>query len=82
MGTDKVSIGNVVDIIDDASGEKETFTILGAWDGDPDKKIISYLSDTAKALIGKVVGDEVDLPADTAHGSRKAKIVAIRSFKA
>lgn len=82
VGTDKVSIGNAVDIIDDASGEKETFTILGAWDGDPDKKIISYLSDTAKALIGKVVGDEVDLPADTAHGSRKAKIVAIRSFKA
>ena len=82
VGTDKVSIGNVVDIIDDASGEKETFTILGAWDGDPDKKIISYLSDTAKALIGKVVGDEADLPADTVHGSRKAKIVAIRAFKA
>jgi transcription elongation GreA/GreB family factor len=82
VGTDKVSIGNAVDVIDAGTNEKETFTILGAWDGDPDKKIISYLSDTAKSLIGKVVGDEVDLPADTAHGSRKAKITAIRAFKA
>jgi transcription elongation GreA/GreB family factor len=82
VGTDKVSIGNVVDIVDAETGATETFTILGAWDGDPEKNIISYLSETAKALIGKVVGDEVDLPADTADGSRKAKVVAIRAFKA
>ena len=81
VGTDQVSIGNVVDIIDDATGEKQTFTILGAWDGDPEKNIISYLSETAKVLIGKVVGDEADLPADTAHGSRKVKIAAIRPYK-
>jgi len=82
VGTDKVSIGNVVDIVDAETGATETFTILGAWDGDPEKNIISYLSETAKVLIGKVVGDEIDLPADTADGSRKAKVVAIRAFKA
>lgn len=82
VGTDKVSIGNIVDVVDAGTNEQETFTILGAWDGDPDKKIISYLSDTAKALIGKTVGEDVDLPADTAHGSRKAKITAIRAYKA
>lgn len=79
--TDKVGLGTVVDVEDIPSGEKETFTILGAWDGDLDKNIISYLSESAKVLIGKAVGEEVELPTDSHHGSRRAKITAIRSFK-
>lgn len=78
--TDKVGIGTVVDVEDIPSGEQETFTILGAWDGDLEKNIISYLSESAKALIGKGVGDEIELPTDTLHGSRKVKINAIRAF--
>lgn len=77
---DKVGIGTIVDLEDVPSGEKETFTILGAWDGDQEKNIISYLSESAKALIGKAVGEETDLPSDTAHGSRRVKVIAIRSF--
>ena len=80
--TDKVGIGTVVDLEDPPSGEKETLTILGAWDGDLDKNIISYLSESAKALIGKAVGDELDLPTDNQHVVRKAKVTAIRGFKA
>ncbi|WP_395740348.1 GreA/GreB family elongation factor [Prosthecobacter sp.] len=80
--TDKVGIGTIVDLEDVPSGEKETFTILGAWDGDLDKNIISYLSESAKALIGKAVGEELDLPTDSHHVSRRAKVVAIRPFKA
>lgn len=81
VGSDKVGIGTIVDLLDLDTNTQETYTILGAWDGDPDKNIISYQSETAKSVIGKVVGDEVNLPADTVAGSRKAKIVAIRSFK-
>jgi|UniRef100_UPI003783944C transcription elongation GreA/GreB family factor len=78
--TDKVGIGTVVDVEDIPSGEKETFTILGAWDGDLEKNIISYLSESAKALIGKAAGEETDLPTDTLHGLRRVKINAIRAF--
>lgn len=81
VSTDKVGIGTVVDVEDIPSGEKETFTILGAWDGDQEKNIISYLSESAKALIGKTVGEEVELPTDSHHGSRRAKVTAIRAFK-
>ncbi|MBB5031658.1 GreA/GreB family elongation factor [Prosthecobacter vanneervenii] len=81
VSTDKVGIGTIVDLEDVPSGEKETFTILGAWDGDLEKNIISYLSESAKALIGKAVGDEVELPTDSHHVSRKAKVTAIRAFK-
>ncbi|MDB6007558.1 MAG: GreA/GreB family elongation factor, partial [Prosthecobacter sp.] len=80
--SDKVGIGTMVEVEDVASGAKETFTILGAWDGDLDKNIISYLSESAKALIGKSVGEEVDLSTDNVNVSRKVKISAIQSFKA
>ncbi len=79
--TDKVGIGTVVDVLDIATGATETTTILGAWDGDLDKNIISYLSESAKALIGKAVGDELDLPTEALHGTRKVKIAAIRAFQ-
>lgn len=76
--TDKVGIGTIVDIEDLTDGSKDTYTILGAWDGDVDKNIIAYLSETAKALIGKVPGDEVDVPTETQSVNRKVKINAIR----
>jgi transcription elongation GreA/GreB family factor len=77
----KAGIGTVVDIEDTASGEKETYTILGAWDGDVENNIISYLSESAKALIGHAAGEEVDLPSETKGVSRKARVLAVRAFK-
>jgi transcription elongation GreA/GreB family factor len=79
--TDKVGIGTIVDIEDLTDGSKDTYTILGAWDGDVEKNIIAYLSETAKALIGRVPGDEVDVPTETQSVNRKVKINAIRSYK-
>lgn len=78
--TDKVGIGTIVDIEDLTDGSKDTYTILGAWDGDVDKNIIAYLSETAKALIGHVPGDEVDVPTETQSVNRKVKINAIRPY--
>jgi transcription elongation GreA/GreB family factor len=77
--TDKVGIGTIVDFkyLDD--GSEETYTILGAWDGDIEKNIVSYLSEIAKALIGKAPGEETDLPTDTGP-TRRVSITAIRAF--
>ncbi|HMP83267.1 MAG TPA: GreA/GreB family elongation factor [Verrucomicrobiota bacterium] len=58
--TDVVSIGTVVRATDLASNEQETFTILGAWDSDPDKGIISYLAPVGQALLNRKVGEEVE----------------------
>ncbi len=80
VSTETVGIGIIVDIQDVATGKTETQTILGAWDGDPDQSILSYLSEMAKALIGKKVGDEAELPTDT-HGTRKVKVVSIRPYR-
>jgi transcription elongation GreA/GreB family factor len=53
---------------------------LGAGDGDVEKNIIAYLSETAKALIGKQVGDVLDVPTETQGVNRKVKIVSIRGY--
>lgn len=79
--TDKVGIGTVVQLFDIATGTPETLTILGAWDGDLEKNIISYLSDSAKALIGRAPGEEVDLPADSSHGTRRVRVDAVQAYK-
>lgn len=78
--TDKVGIGTVVDFQDVTTGATETYTILGAWDSDMEKNIVSYLSEIAKDLIGKAPGEEAEIPTEHADATRKVKILAIRPF--
>ncbi len=79
--TDTVGIGTIVDLEDAASGSRVTYTILGAWDGDPLQHILSYLSGVAKAVIGKAAGSEAELPTEDPHITQKVRITGIRAFK-
>ena len=74
--TSKVSIGTIV-TLKSISGDYERFTILGAWDGDPDRGIISYQTAIGQTLLGKVVGDKVTLNTD--HGGRDYELIAIEA---
>lgn len=77
--TDIVSIGTEVRATDVATGQRETFSILGAWDSDPEKGIVSYLSPVAQALMNRKVGDEVEFEI---HGSRhRHRIESIEACK-
>ncbi len=77
--TDIVSIGTVVRAVDLGANQTETFTILGAWDSDPDKGVISYLSPVAQSLLNNKVGDEVEFEL---HGAkRRHRIERIEAFK-
>ena len=78
--TDVVGIGTIVQATDLATNQSETFTILGAWDSDPDKGIISYLSPVAQSLLNRKVGDEVEFEL---HGANhRHRIEKIESWKA
>ena len=57
----RVSIGTIVTLRHKDSKEEETYTILGAWDGDPERHIISYQTAIGQALMGHRVGDAVTL---------------------
>ena len=55
---DQVSVGTVVEVKSDGGGVTR-YTILGAWDGDPDNHVVSYKTPLGAALLGKKAGDTV-----------------------
>ena len=73
--TDAVNIGTKVSL-KDANGEPLSYTILGAWDSDLSKGIISYLTPVAQALSKRTVGETVSLPSESG-GSREVTIEKI-----
>src|SRR5947207_13359523 len=75
--TSRVSIGTIVTVRDKASKKQETYTILGAWDGDPERHVISYQTAIGQALLGKKPGERVTLNTD--HGMAIFELVAIES---
>ena len=58
--TDVASVGTVVHATDLETQQPEHFIILGAWDSDPEKDVVSYLSPVAQSLLGHKVSDEVE----------------------
>jgi len=74
--TSRVSIGTIVRLRKDAANEEETYTILGAWDGDPDRQIISYQTAIGQALLGHEIGESVSLNSD--HGVAQFTIISIQ----
>jgi len=74
--TSRVSIGTIVTLRDLDANTEETYTILGAWDGDPDRHIISYQTAIGQALLGHEIGETLSLK--TEHGAAQFTIVSIQ----
>jgi transcription elongation GreA/GreB family factor len=78
--TDIASIGTIVAATDLETQQSERFTILGAWDSDPEHNLVSYLSPVAQSLIGHKVSDEVEFEI---HGViHRHRIDSIEAYKA
>ena len=75
----RVSLGTTVRLREKASGQEEQLHILGAWDGNSEKNIVSYLAAAATALIGKTTGDTVQMPSE--QGEREVEILSVEPFK-
>jgi transcription elongation factor GreA-like protein/transcription elongation GreA/GreB family factor len=78
--TDVVSIGTIVNVTDLDNNQGEKFTVLGAWDSDPDKGVISYLTPVAQSLIGHKPGEEVEVQSDS--DKKRYRIDDITAYKA
>jgi transcription elongation factor GreA len=57
--TEQVSAGTIVEVRNETNSSTITYTILGAWDGDPEKHIISYKTALGAALLGRKQGERV-----------------------
>ena len=75
----RASIGTIVTLRETTGGRLDVYTILGAWDGDPEKGIVSYQSALAQALMGHQPGEQVTVP--TEHGDRLADIVKVEPYR-
>ncbi len=63
VSTDEVTIGSVVHC-KDSKGEHLKFTLLGPWDADPEKHILSLQSKLAQAMKGRSIGEKFDFQGD------------------
>ncbi len=58
---ERVSFGSTVVLVDQATDEEVTYTLVGSQESDPTRGRISLQSPMARALLGKEEGDEVEL---------------------
>jgi transcription elongation factor GreA len=75
--TSQISIGTFVTLREVDSRQEESYTILGAWDGDPERHIISYQTAIGQSLLGKKRGDRVTLNTD--HGTTTYEVIEIKA---
>jgi transcription elongation factor GreA len=78
--TSRVSIGTIVTLRNAETNKEETYTILGAWDGDPDRNIISYQTAIGQALLGHETGQTISLNSE--DGAAQFAIVSIQAAPA
>ncbi|MBT8083070.1 MAG: transcription elongation factor GreA [Gammaproteobacteria bacterium] len=72
----KVIFGSTVVILDEATDEERTYTIVGEDEADIKKGMISYTSPIARALIGKDEGDAIEFQAP--DGQKTFDILEVR----
>ena len=70
---EQVNLGTRV-TIEDRDANRRDYTILGPWEADPDRGIVSYLSPVGRALLGKGAGE--DAIVDLATGASTLRVVA------
>ncbi len=77
--TDLVSIGCKVHVTDLNTQHAETYALLGAWDFDAEKHVISYLSPIAQSLLNCKVGEEIEFEMDGAK--KRYRLESIEPYK-
>lgn len=75
-----VTFGTKVVIADEVTDEESTYIIVGPYEADIEKNMISTSSPIAKALIGKSEGDSVEVR--TPRGPHPYEIVSIELLQA
>jgi len=64
--TASAAFGHRVTILRD-DGRRQTFAIVGEDEADPAKGYVAYVTPVARAMLGRGIGDEIDLPGGTAE---------------
>lgn len=76
LSGDKVLFGATVSLSDDDTGDEKKYQIVGQYEADLENGKISLMSPIAKALIGKQIGDIVDVR--TPKGEKSYEILDVQ----
>jgi transcription elongation GreA/GreB family factor len=75
IDTSEVRVGTRVTLREPETGAARPATILGPWDSRPEEAIYSYQSEFAQSLLGKQLGDRVQV------GESEMEIVSIEPWR-
>ena len=78
LSGDTVKFGAIVTLVDEDTEEEVKYQIVGEMEGDVKKGKVSITSPIARAMIGKTVGDAVEV--NTPGGGKSYEILKV-SFK-
>jgi len=76
LSGDTVKFGATVTIVDEDTDEEETWQIVGDFEANTDKRRLSISAPVARTLIGKSVGDSVEVK--TPKGKRTYEILEVK----
>ena len=76
LSDDRITFGKTVLIVDEDTDQESEYSIVGSYEADLSKGLISTSSPIARALIGKTVGDSVEV--HTPGGIKSYEVLAIR----
>ena len=78
LNGEKVTFGTSVGVVDEETDQEWLYHIVGPYETDISKRMISTSSPFARAVIGKSVGDSVEV--QTPGGVRSYEILSIALF--
>ena len=64
VSTDEVGVGSIVHC-SDSKGEHQRFILLGPWDADPERRILSFQSKLAQTMKGCGIGQKFEFQGET-----------------
>jgi transcription elongation factor GreA len=75
LSTERAAFGLKVRVLDLGENEEEDYILVGPGEEDPDQDKIPITGPIGQALVGKTVGEQVEVPVP--RGVRKLKVVSI-----
>ena len=75
LSGDIVRFGATVQVVDEDTDDKTTYTIVGSHEGDIGSGLLSVTSPLSRALIGKTIGDSVEVK--TPNGEKFYEIIKV-----
>ena len=76
LSGDRIKFGATVKLVDEDTEEEKTYQIVGEPEADVRSGRVSITSPIARALMGKTVGDTVEV--DTPGGGKSYEVVGVR----